>query len=170
MQFQSTARPRYDEWLRPIQYCRNCHEPIDILDKEARSWSCSARCRAAMMICACGQEKRMASKKCLECRASKKERLRHAPPKLRFAVLLRDGFQCTYCGAAPPRHQLRVDHVIPFAKGGETVMENLTTSCYECNAGKADLMIDNDLDRSIKSQHIGIINTVTIGVQSVEKA
>jgi hypothetical protein len=29
------------------------------------------------------------------------------------------------------------DHVDPYAGGGETTIENLVTSCYSCNFGKA---------------------------------
>jgi 5-methylcytosine-specific restriction endonuclease McrA len=68
----------------------------------------------------------------------------HPPLKLRFKILLRDGFQCTYCGAKPPQKRLRVDHIIPFSKGGETEENNLTTACFECNAGKADMPIDDE--------------------------
>lgn len=44
------------------------------------------------------------------------------------------------------------DHLEPFAHGGETVLENLVTSCYSCNFGKAgytikEMQISNPLDR-----------------------
>jgi 5-methylcytosine-specific restriction endonuclease McrA len=32
---------------------------------------------------------------------------------LRFEVLRRDGFACTYCGRKPPDVELHIDHVIP---------------------------------------------------------
>lgn len=34
--------------------------------------------------------------------------------------------------------KLHVDHIIPIAKGGKTVKENLRTLCEECNWGKRD--------------------------------
>jgi 5-methylcytosine-specific restriction endonuclease McrA len=34
--------------------------------------------------------------------------------------------------------QLHVDHIYPWAKGGETVVENLQTLCMTCNIGKSD--------------------------------
>lgn len=35
--------------------------------------------------------------------------------------------------------ELHVDHIIPWAKGGETVMDNLQTLCSKCNWGKSDM-------------------------------
>jgi excisionase family DNA binding protein len=58
------------------------------------------------------------------------------PPKLRFAVLVRDGYACRYCGQRPPAVVLHVDHVIPVIDGGDTIEDNLVTSCSMCNLGK----------------------------------
>jgi len=62
--------------------------------------------------------------------------------RLRFRVLRRDNFKCCACGASPakdPSVELHIDHVIPWAKGGETIIENLQTLCSSCNYGKSDL-------------------------------
>ena len=56
--------------------------------------------------------------------------------KLRFAVLKRDNFTCQYCGRKPPEVILEVDHIIPISEGGETSLDNLITSCRQCNRGK----------------------------------
>lgn len=56
--------------------------------------------------------------------------------KQRFEVFKRDGFTCQYCGRRPPDVVLVVDHINPVANGGDNDFLNLTTSCYECNAGK----------------------------------
>lgn len=63
---------------------------------------------------------------------------RGVPARIRFAVLLRDGFKCMYCGRAAVRDGvvLHVDHVVPVAQGGPTVVENLRTACADCNLGK----------------------------------
>ena len=61
--------------------------------------------------------------------------------KLRYQVLKRDNFKCCACGASPakdPSIELHIDHVIPYAKGGETVLDNLQTLCSKCNLGKSD--------------------------------
>lgn len=58
--------------------------------------------------------------------------------KLRFEVFKRDEFTCTYCGRKPPAVVLQVDHVIPVADDGPDTLENLATSCFDCNSGKSD--------------------------------
>ena len=56
--------------------------------------------------------------------------------KLRFEVFKRDNFTCQYCGRKTPDVILEIDHIIPIAEGGDSDIQNLTTSCYECNRGK----------------------------------
>lgn len=58
--------------------------------------------------------------------------------KLRWQVLVRDGFMCRYCGSAAPDVRLEADHVIPRSKGGLDTLENLVTACEACNRGKSD--------------------------------
>lgn len=63
--------------------------------------------------------------------------------KLRFLVMQRDNFKCCACGASPakdPSVELHIDHIIPWSKGGETVIDNLQTLCSKCNLGKGDLL------------------------------
>ena len=58
---------------------------------------------------------------------------------LRFQVLKRDNYTCQICGKqAKDGVQLEVDHIIPIAKGGKTVIDNLQTLCKQCNRGKRD--------------------------------
>lgn len=62
--------------------------------------------------------------------------------RLRFRVLQRDNFKCCACGASPANDQsvvLHVDHIVPWSKGGETVIDNLQTLCSKCNLGKSDM-------------------------------
>ena len=62
--------------------------------------------------------------------------------RLRFKVMQRDNFKCCMCGRSPattPGLELHIDHIKPWSKGGETVMENLQTLCQDCNLGKSDL-------------------------------
>jgi predicted restriction endonuclease len=64
--------------------------------------------------------------------------------RLRFLVMSRDNFKCCICGASPakdPSVVLHVDHIKPWAKGGETEIINLQTLCSRCNQGKSDLEI-----------------------------
>jgi hypothetical protein len=50
-------------------------------------------------------------------------RSRTVSAKLRFTVLRRDGFTCTYCGVA-------------WSRGGSNDLANVRTACTECNVGK----------------------------------
>ena len=62
--------------------------------------------------------------------------------RLRFMVMQRDNFKCCACGASPAKNPavvLHIDHIKPWSKGGETVIDNLQTLCAECNLGKSDL-------------------------------
>jgi hypothetical protein len=64
---------------------------------------------------------------------------RCVPLGIRLKVLKRDCFRCVYCGRSPatsPGVELHLDHVIPFANGGESTEENLQTLCKKCNLGK----------------------------------
>ena len=61
---------------------------------------------------------------------------------LRFAVLKRDNYKCVICGRSPattPGLELHVDHILPYSRGGETVIDNLQTLCSDCNLGKSDI-------------------------------
>jgi len=63
--------------------------------------------------------------------------------RLRFRILLRDGFTCQACGRSPLKERgvpdLEVDHILAWTKNGETVEENLQTLCRVCNAGKSNI-------------------------------
>ncbi len=56
--------------------------------------------------------------------------------RLRFEVFKRDDFVCQYCGRHPPEVILHADHILAVANGGGNEMDNLVTSCAECNQGK----------------------------------
>ena len=58
---------------------------------------------------------------------------------LRYDIMKRDNFRCVLCGRSRSDGAvLHVDHIVPVAKGGKTVPENLRTLCQECNSGKRD--------------------------------
>lgn len=63
--------------------------------------------------------------------------------RLRFKVMQRDNFKCCLCGKSPakdPSVELHIDHIFPWSKGGETVIDNLQTLCSVCNLGKGNLI------------------------------
>ncbi len=66
---------------------------------------------------------------------------REISDRLRFRILMRDGFTCKKCGKSPIKErdvELHVDHILPWSKGGETVPENLESKCKKCNLGKGN--------------------------------
>lgn len=65
--------------------------------------------------------------------------------KLREFIKKRDNFTCCNCGNSThvePNLLLEIDHIIPVAKGGRTVEDNLQTLCWKCNRAKSDKIID----------------------------
>ena len=77
--------------------------------------------------------------------------------KKRFDVFARDSYTCQYCGRNPPEVMLHVDHIIPVVKGGTDDMENLRTSCSQCNLGKGvsdAIKVSNPIDSSRRAQEI----------------
>jgi len=70
-----------------------------------------------------------------------KEKSRNVPLKMRLAVLKRDDYKCVLCGRSPAMNAgvtLHIDHIVPYANGGETVKDNLRTLCAECKWGKGN--------------------------------
>ncbi len=64
---------------------------------------------------------------------------RHIPDNVRSDVLRRDGYRCGDChwshdewNPSDPRH-LELHHMMPHARGGENVKENLKTLCTVCH-------------------------------------
>jgi len=72
--------------------------------------------------------------------------------RLRFDVFTRDNFACQYCGrnVIEDKVKLHIDHIKPRSKGGKDVMDNLITSCFECNLGKSDVLLDARILNKIK--------------------
>ena len=58
----------------------------------------------------------------------------------RRALFARDGWRCAYCGTTNGR--LTLDHVVPRSRGGDSVWENVVTSCAPCNLRKGDRLLE----------------------------
>ena len=56
----------------------------------------------------------------------------------RRALFARDGWRCVYCGSAG---RLTLDHVVPRSRGGDSVWENVVTSCAPCNMRKGNRLL-----------------------------
>ncbi|MBI1327449.1 MAG: hypothetical protein GC136_07375 [Alphaproteobacteria bacterium] len=65
--------------------------------------------------------------------------MRNVSAGLKVKVLEKDNFKCVFCGKSPTTDigtRLHIDHIVPFSKGGKTILENLQVLCVECNLGK----------------------------------
>ncbi len=58
----------------------------------------------------------------------------------RRALFARDGWRCQYCGSDGGK--LTLDHVVPRSRGGDSVWENVVTSCSPCNLRKGNRTLD----------------------------
>ena len=68
-----------------------------------------------------------------------KTKRKRVPADVRFDVFHRDEFTCVYCGMTPLEDaaELQVDHLVALEDGGAPLdLNNLVTSCVECNQGK----------------------------------
>lgn len=51
-------------------------------------------------------------------------------------IVRRDNQTCQVCGKILKDDEIRIDHIIPFSKGGPTEESNLRVLCEECNRKK----------------------------------
>lgn len=58
-------------------------------------------------------------------------------------VLLRDQYQCQYCGVECRPGTITIDHVVPRARGGRTVWDNVVAACHTCNRRKGDRSLEH---------------------------
>ena len=65
----------------------------------------------------------------------KRDDQRHFTPKQREEIFLRDNHMCRECRSS---QNLESDHIIPWAKGGKTIVDNAQTLCSSCNKAKSD--------------------------------
>jgi len=64
--------------------------------------------------------------------------LRAFPDKIKRAVYEKQGGLCAGCGKPFPIERMQGDHIIPWSKGGTTVIENCQMLCGQCNLTKSD--------------------------------
>lgn len=65
--------------------------------------------------------------------------MRAIPANLRRLVIQRAAGRCEYCGLSQQGQEaeFHIDHVVPRASRGETVVENLALACVSCSLHKA---------------------------------
>ena len=115
---------------KPTMMCFICGKMFKPKMKTARY--CSKNCLKKSM-----QNRQIAKRKLAVIEGTTKSYL-----KLRFSVLKRDGFICRYCGRGVAEGtKLQIDHIHPRSKEGSLAIDNLITSCLECNLGKMDVVL-----------------------------
>jgi 5-methylcytosine-specific restriction endonuclease McrA len=70
------------------------------------------------------------------------ESTRHIPTATRDAVFARDKGCCAYVGSTGQRcgatHYLQIDHIVPYARGGSSTIDNLRLLCAKHNQAEAE--------------------------------
>jgi 5-methylcytosine-specific restriction endonuclease McrA len=67
----------------------------------------------------------------------------------RRALFARDNWRCVYCGTGGGR--LTLDHVVPRSRGGDSIWENVVTSCAPCNLRKGNRLLE-EVAMELRSQ------------------
>ena len=82
-------------------------------------------------------------------KANTQKRTRHIPIALRDKVFARDNARCTYVGKNGKRcgstHNLQIDHIKPFARGGQNTLSNLRLLCGKHNRHEAKRILGSDV-------------------------
>jgi hypothetical protein len=70
---------------------------------------------------------------------------RHIPAAVRDAVFARDKGRCTFVGSTGRRcdatHNLQVDHIMPYVRGGTNTLDNLRLLCERHNKHEAERIL-----------------------------
>jgi predicted nucleic acid-binding Zn ribbon protein len=174
------AGKREDGKLRPCKVCGMEFEPIKpnqvfcsalcrtlywkayrIIDAGVPiDYKASIKCRACgNLFIPSGNRRVFCSESCAIAYQVKQSMQANKTPllKLRFEVFMRDQFRCRYCGRSPlddPRIVLVTDHMVPKSEGGNAELSNLVTSCFECNLGKRDVLLDERVVRKLLARNL----------------
>jgi len=126
-------QPRYNDLTKDIsKYCAGIYE------KRFGGWR-----KSLQAFVKCANEGIVPTNDRSSSVSFKRKTSRNINWRLRALVLMRDAARCRLCGASPQDGvRLHVDHITPWNKCGETVLENLQILCERCNIGKSDLTID----------------------------
>lgn len=76
---------------------------------------------------------------------------------LRQAVAEQSRYRCAYCQSQQRivGGSLTIDHIVPQAKGGQTVLANLCLACWGCNLSKGGRVtaVDSLTQRTVRLFH-----------------
>jgi 5-methylcytosine-specific restriction endonuclease McrA len=51
-------------------------------------------------------------------------------------IMLRDRYECQYCGIRCTISNATIDHILPVSRGGRMSWDNIVTACGDCNRKK----------------------------------
>lgn len=120
--------------------CVVCHASIERAHKADRRPTCSPKCRHALMGQRYKQDYNYAAS------AATRAKKRGASVIEHFTnteVFERDNWTCYMCGITVDANadcyqpnSATVDHVLPFAQGGQHTLGNVRCACFQCNSTK----------------------------------
>ena len=93
--------------------------------------------RALTLLLADLERRKIGATSCPREAARSSSRSRHVPAPVRREVWKRDGGQCAFVGTHGRCHErgfLEYHHVVPYAEGGATAVDNLELRCRAHNA------------------------------------
>ncbi len=109
--------------------------------------------------------------------------MRYIPAQLRRVVLRRSGDACEYCQLSQVGQEatFHIDHVMPIAAGGETVVDNLALACVSCSLRKSAKQTAVDPEtktevflfnprRNVWSEHFQWDDVRVVGLTAVGRA
>jgi chromosome partitioning protein len=140
--------------------CIVCGETYLAEEPEAAS-ICSDYCASAHLdrpCKKCGKRFRPSSSRRLycskECHNQAEQNRPSNRPASRFTILRRDKFTCFYCGkkSYEDGREMHVDHVVPRARGGQSLAGNLVTACRQCNLEKSQTPLSEELLATLRAE------------------
>ncbi len=148
--FQATrvaaARPLGPRSLEALERLQ-AERPVELIEAEGRRWwwfrdsfywedeGLTAHDVMALVVERDTRKRRRLERAHAALRREDVPRREPIPRDVRLAVWQRDAGRCVECGSD---FDLQYDHVIPFAMGGATSVENLQLLCAPCNRAKGD--------------------------------
>lgn len=69
-----------------------------------------------------------------------REYSRSIPGSWRKQIIADAGGTCAHCGKRITTRNAHIDHIVPFSKGGKTVLANLQALYADCNLAKGNKM------------------------------
>jgi 5-methylcytosine-specific restriction enzyme A len=67
----------------------------------------------------------------------------YIPPETRRVLIRRGRFRCVLCGVTHRNRfdRFHIDHILPVARGGKALLENLQVLCVSCNLQKSSHLL-----------------------------